>query len=171
VALLKRLAAAALITVACATGVRAASVRAGDPVPAFTLPDWHGRPAAIHTRRGHVVLIDFWASWCATCRTALPGLDALARRHPALDVIAVSIDAERAAADRFLAERVPDTVMTLLHDADGDLFARFGASGMPALYLIDRDGTVRLAEAGYAPDRLAGVEEAAVKLLGADDRR
>lgn len=158
-ALLKRLAtAAALVAVLGATVARAGTVGAGDVVPAFTLPDWHGRPAAIAARRGHIVLLDFWASWCTTCRLALPGLDALARRHPDVEVIAVSIDASRAAADRFLAERLPATVMTLLHDPGGDVFARFGPGGMPALYLIDRDGVVRLAEAGYAPPKLADVE-------------
>ena len=169
-ALLKRLIAGAALVLVLGTGTRAATVDVGEGVPDVTLRDWHGGRAAISERRGRVVLIDFWASWCAMCRTALPALDAIARRHPSVDVLAVSIDGDRGAAERFLAERLPDTAMTLLHDPDGDVFARFGASGMPALYLIDAEGVVRLVESGYVPDRLADVERELERLLSGEKR-
>jgi hypothetical protein len=45
------------------------------------------------------------------------------------------------------------------------VLARFGAAGMPALYVVDRQGIVRLAEAGYAPERLAAIEQIVDTLL------
>jgi thiol-disulfide isomerase/thioredoxin len=149
-----------------ATVAHAARIGAGDRAPEFTLPDWQGRPTALAARRGRVVVVDFWATWCTTCRTALPGLDALARRHPKVDVMAVNIDENRAAADTFLTERLPAPAMTMLHDPGGELLARFGANGMPALYVIDREGVVRLAEAGYAVDRLGEIERTVERFVG-----
>jgi hypothetical protein len=82
-------------------------------------------------------------------------------------VVAIGIDQDPATADRFLAERLPPPAMTVVRDPDGKLLARFGASGMPALYLLDRDGVVRLVETGYDPDRLEQVETEVEKLLTA----
>jgi len=138
----------------------AGGVAVGDRAPDFTLSDWQDRPLALADVRGKVVVLDFWASWCAPCKAALPALDAIARRHSGagLAVLAIDIDTDRREAERFLAERVPEPAMTLLRDAGGDLLARFGASGMPALYVLDREGTVRAAECGYDLAKLDEIE-------------
>jgi len=147
----------------------AGGVGVGDRPPDFTLRDWHDRPVALADLRGKVICLDFWASWCAPCKAALPALDAIARRHAdaGLVVLAVDIDTDRAAAERFVAERLPDTAMTLLRDPGGDLFKRFGASGMPALYVLDRDGTVRAAESGYEIGTLDEIDGLLGQLLSA----
>jgi hypothetical protein len=93
------------------------------------------------------------------------GRDRAARER--VRVVAIGIDKDTEKADRFLAERVPHPAMTMVRDPDGALLARFGASGMPALYLLDRQGVVRLIEGGYDPDRLEHVEEEIEKLLAA----
>ena len=147
----------------------AGGVGVGDRPPDFTLRDWHDRPVALADLRGKVVCLDFWASWCAPCKAALPALDAIARRHAdaGLVVLAVDIDTDRAAAERFVAERLPDTAMTLLRDPGGDLFKRFGASGMPALYVLDRDGTVQAAKSGYEIGALDEIDGLLGQLLSA----
>jgi len=151
---------------------RADAVRVGDPLPDLTLADAHGRPVALATLRGRVVCLDFWASWCGHCKTALPALDAVARRHAArgLTVVAVNVDQSRAPADRFLAERLPDPALTLLYDPDARALARFAPAGMPALYLVDPAGTVRLVEAAYDPARLGEIERAIERALEAARR-
>lgn len=159
-----------LLPLLLAAPAHAADVRPGDLAPAFTLPDWRGRRVSLADHRGRVVCIDVWASWCRPCRAALPGLDAIARRHrdAGLTVLAVNVDRSRAAAERFLAERLPAPTLTLLHDPEGTMPARYGAAGMPVLWIVDRDGVVREVEVGYSPDDLARIERVIVQLLRPD---
>jgi thiol-disulfide isomerase/thioredoxin len=143
------------------------AARVGEDAPGFSLPDRAGRRVGLADLRGRVVCLDFWASWCASCRTALPALDAIARRHQAagLEVVAVDIDAEPAAGDRFLAERLTAPAMTVLRDPEGRVLRDFDARAMPALYLIDHRGTVRAVEVGYDPRHLDAVERRITDLL------
>ena len=144
-----------------------AGLRLGDTLPAVTLADWQGEPMKLGDLRGKVVILDFWASWCEVCRTALPELDALARRHREDEVIvvAINIDRDRARADQFLSHYLPQRHLMLLHDPEAELMARFGADGMPTLYLVDRDGIVRDVKAGYEPGQLDSLESLLKRLL------
>jgi len=130
-----------------ASAAYAGTLRAGDEVPAFALPDGKGTPVSLDAARGKVVCIEFWASWCPVCRSFLPVLDDLARRFDGdLAVLAVNIDQQRSNADRFLAERLPAPALRVLYDPGGGLMSRFGASTMPAAYVVDRRGVVRRIE-------------------------
>ena len=155
-----RLAAAGLVALALLAPAHAASIAAGDAAPPVRLPDRSGQVVSLAALRGQPVVVDFWASWCAVCRTALPALDALARRRAGdgVRVLAVNVDRSRAAADAWLAARLPSPAVTVLLDPEGATLARFGADGMPALYVVDRDGVVRLALSGAALERLDAVE-------------
>lgn len=152
--------------------VRAAAVHVGDGLPVVALPDWQGVPVNLAETRPRVMIVDFWASWCEPCREALPRLDAISRRYAAdgLQVFAVNIDKTRTPADAFLKQHVPTPAMTLLHDPDGAALARYGAAGMPALYVVDQRGVVRLVESGFTADRLRSVEEVVTQLLTRSDR-
>lgn len=151
-----------------AVAAHADAVRVGDRLPDLTVTQWQGGSVALDAWRGRVVVLDFWASWCQICRTALPHLDAMSRRYAeqGLVVVAVNIDSDRRAAQGFLDEYIPRPSVTLLHDPSGSAFARFGASGMPALYVAGRDGVVRMVEVGYLPDRIAKVERVVEGLIG-----
>ena len=74
--------------------------------PNFTLPRLGADGAfAFASVRGHVVLVDFWASWCAPCRHSLPAYDALyGELEPrGFDVVAINLDESEADANAFLA--------------------------------------------------------------------
>jgi thiol-disulfide isomerase/thioredoxin len=152
----------ALLLACSAAVVRADSVRVGDRVPEFSLAARDGGTVVTADLRGKVVCLDFWATWCATCKAALPALDALARRPGFEDVrfLAVNVDRDGELADKWLAQNLPATKLTLLRDGGGTLLSRFGADGMPALYVIDREGVVRRVEAGYETAALKQVESA-----------
>jgi peroxiredoxin len=159
---------AALVTLALAS-TAVATVGEGDTAPAFTLADAGGRPVSLRDFRGRVVVLDFTASWCTACRTALPALAALGTRYAdrGVTILTVSIDAAKADGERFLAEVVPEHRMTVLYDPTASVLARFGAEGMPALYVIDRAGIVRLRATGNASGREAAVGAVLDRLLSA----
>lgn len=146
-----------------------AAVGVGDLAPSFTLPDAAARPVALASLRGHIVVLDFTASWCVACRTALPALAALGQRYAerGVQLVTVVIDASRPNAERFLAEVVPNHGMTVLFDPTAQLLARFGAAGMPALYVIDGSGIVRLVETGYDANRITAIGTVVERLLAA----
>lgn len=148
-----------LVLVACTPAV--GKVTVGDRVPEVTLPNWEGQPVTLAKLRGKVVVIDFWASWCAICRQALPALDAIGQRFAGAPVVVVGInvDKARAAADRFLSTYLPSPRLLFLYDPEAEMLSRFGAEGMPAVYVVDPNGIVRFAESGYAPERLNTVEQ------------
>jgi len=146
----------------------AGAVGPGDRLPAFDLTDWDGAPLGSGALIGKsVVVVDFWASWCVTCRAALPAIDAMAERlrDRGVVVLAVNVDRNRSVADAWLAQRLPDRHVRLAHDPEGTFLARCGAPGMPIVYVVDRDGVVRFAESGYAPDRVAEIERVVEGLL------
>jgi hypothetical protein len=80
-------------------------------------------------------------------------------------MLAVGIDRDRKAAERFLEKTLPDPALTLVYDADGKTTARFAPEGIPALYVVDADGVVRLAAGGYEPEELPALERAIEALL------
>jgi thiol-disulfide isomerase/thioredoxin len=113
-----------------------------EPLPALTLPLLDGGSWSSGSARGKVLVIDVWASWCKPCREGFPKMDALARRHPEARFVALSIDEEREAIDRFLAQ-VP-TRGTVVHDrAQQVLGAPLEVTNIPTVLVIDRAGMIR----------------------------
>lgn len=97
-------------------------------------------PLDLSGLRGKVVIVDFWASWCAPCRQSFPWLNAMQAKYRdrGLVVIGVNVDRERVEADRFLAQTPAE--FNIVYDPDGVLAARYQVPGMPSSYIIGRDG-------------------------------
>ncbi len=133
----------ALVVAGCG-GEERAVVAVGAPAPAYEALTLDGATARLTELRGEVVLLNIWATWCKPCRQEMPALDTLFQRHRAdgLRVVGVSIDSpgER---DR-VAEYAKDlgATYTLWHDPDNVVSTTFLAIGVPASYLIGRDGTL-----------------------------
>ena len=165
----RRVVAAMLAAALVVGGARGASAgaRVDHAAPPLTLPEWQGRDVSLTDLRGRVVVLDFWATWCVPCIPMLPALDDLARRYDAsgVRVLAVDIDQSRAKADGFLREHLPSPALTLLADPDGAALARWGASGMPAVYVIDPAGVVRFSDVGYSPESFRKLDDAVRTLL------
>jgi thiol-disulfide isomerase/thioredoxin len=159
-----------LIAMALASAPAIASIGVGDEAAPFTLADASGQSVTLASLRGQIVILDFTASWCTACRTALPALERLGLSHAGrgVSVVTVTIDTNRRDADRFLAEVVPGATMRVLYDPTGRTLARYGAAGMPAHYVLDRAGIVRFVASGYTADRMGAIDAVVTRLLAAD---
>lgn len=108
--------------------------------PAFTGRRADGSGLALHDLRGRVVLLTFWATWCAPCRTELPVFEALQREIGAEALAVVAVNArERASEVREYAQALGLTFALLL-DPRGAIQRRYGVVGLPTTFLIGRDG-------------------------------
>jgi thiol-disulfide isomerase/thioredoxin len=114
-------------------------------------PSAAGTPVDLESLRGHVVYLDFWASWCAPCRQSFPWMQQMQNTYgqQGLAVIAVDVDRNRRDADKFLAVFHPS--FTVRFDSTGELAERFKVEGMPTGLLIDRRGVVRYTHIGFRP--------------------
>jgi cytochrome c biogenesis protein CcmG, thiol:disulfide interchange protein DsbE len=115
-------------------------------------------PPGLEPVEGHVVWVDFWASWCVPCRRSFPWLNAMHRKYgPAgLQIIAVNLDKDRALAEGFLAE-VP-AEFAVRFDPSAALAKEFGVQAMPSSYLIDADGNVLESHFGFKTAETADYE-------------
>jgi peroxiredoxin len=101
--------------------------------------------------RGSVTLVDFWASWCASCAESFPFLDAIDREFTGegLKVLGISVDEDPADAKAFLAKHAAGFALAL--DERGECPEHFVVQGMPSSFLIDRGGRIREVFLGFRP--------------------
>jgi DsbE subfamily thiol:disulfide oxidoreductase len=143
------LVASAVLTLSTASAFASDATTKPFQAPAFSLKDKAGQVHTLAEFKGHVVLVDFWASWCAPCKASFPALDSLHQDLHAdgLEVVAINVDEDRKDALAFLADRSP--VMTVLFDPQGRSPEDFKVEGMPSSFLIDREGNVRFRHMGF----------------------
>ncbi len=163
---------ALVLAAVVAAGPTTRAARAGDRqvapgqlAPPIRLEAEDGIPVSLAGLRGRVVLVDFWASWCAPCRRAFPEIDRLyADLGPrGFEVLAVNLDERRQDANAFLADR-PHKV-TVVFDPKGTSAEAFGLSGMPSSFLVGRDGKVRFVHVGYTEAVLGAYRREIEQLL------
>lgn len=136
--------------------------------PHFLARDLSGQRLHLEQWRGKVVVLAFWATWCAPCRQELPHLGALQRRRGAdgLMVVAIATDGPPAAAQVGAVARRGAWGVPVVHDADGALAARFNPRGEnPMVVVIDRAGRVAFTHQGYTPGDEAALAQVVTALL------
>ncbi|MEO1039866.1 MAG: TlpA disulfide reductase family protein [Pseudomonadota bacterium] len=136
------------------------------PQPLTTLATADGSEITLADKRGKILLVNFWATWCAPCVEEMPYLDTLQARYGSEDfeVVAVSMDTQRADAAEFL-RRHELTHLALYHDPSLTIAFAAGAPGLPVTILYDRHGGEigRLqGEAKWASDDAFALIEAAL---------
>jgi peroxiredoxin len=145
-------------------GVRLVRFQRPIPAPEFTLPDPQGRPVRLGDLRGRWVLLNFWATWCPPCVQEMPSLERLSRAmaERPFTVLAISLDVEGAAKVKPFAAHLGLTFPIVL-DREGRVADRYGASDLPATFILDPAGQVVLAAKGArdwaSPEILAYLQE------------
>ncbi|MDH3253337.1 MAG: TlpA family protein disulfide reductase, partial [Ignavibacteria bacterium] len=136
----------------------------GKPAPDFTLATIDGQSdLSLKDLRGYVVVLDFWASWCAPCRRSLPELALLESGMKGVKVLAINIDDERQNGIDFLKRNRVSVIA--LYDKDKEVVSRYDIPAMPSALIIDKKGIVRFLHVGYTADDLDGFKKQIEGLL------
>jgi peroxiredoxin len=111
--------------------------------PDFSLPDLDGNTHTLSEYKGKVVFLNLWTTWCPPCRMEMPAMERLYRhlRHRDFVLLAVSADEGGRDAVAPFVEELGLTFPVLL-DPEGKLSPRYGVTGYPETFVIDRDGKV-----------------------------
>ena len=139
---MRRISSTLIIFAALATGCDRGSHprNISTPAPQFTISDGTNS-ADLSKLRGHIVLLNFWATNCAPCIEELPSLLEMQKRMPNVAVVAVSMDQDPDVYRKFLADHHVD-VLTL-RDQEMKVNALYGTVQIPETYIIDRQGILR----------------------------
>jgi len=112
---------------------------------AQTAPDFTVRDGAQTIRlsqfRGKIVVLNFWATWCAPCIDELPSLQELQKTRPDIQVLAVSIDDDPAAYAGFLKQY--DINLLSVRDGSEGANRKYGSVRVPETFVVDRNGVVK----------------------------
>jgi len=118
--------------------------------PEIARADLNGLPVSLKSLRGKVVLLNFWATWCAPCLVEMPVFSGWQQQYgpQGFQVIGISMDDDAAQARKAIT-RLKTSYPIVMGDAK--LGAKYGGvMGLPLSYLIDRNGTVRARYQGEA---------------------
>lgn len=130
------------------------AARVGQPAPDFSLKNSGGETRQLTNYRGKVVLINFWASWCAPCQVELPKLNALAVRNKGrLRVVTINVDNDKAQGQKSLRKLgLASSTMETLWDSKNKAVGAYSPPTMPSSYILDSKGVIRFFHEGYKPD-------------------
>jgi thiol-disulfide isomerase/thioredoxin len=115
--------------------------------------------------RGKVVIVDFWATWCAPCRESFPAYQRLVDQHRGeLVVIGVSVDEEPAGIEKFKADT--KVSFPLVWDEGQGVTQTYRPGTMPTSFVLDRNGVVRFIHEGFRSGDEVAIEREVSSLLG-----
>lgn len=155
-----------LIAITFLLGIYTANAaEVGQVAPQFTLPSFpQNQPTSLTQFKGNVIYVDFWASWCAPCRTSFPLLNKLHQKlkDQGFTVVAINLDEEPANAEKFLKEF--PVAFNILHD-NGEWADKYVVESMPTSFIVDRKGVIQHSHHGFTSDDINELEQKIVQLL------
>jgi peroxiredoxin len=143
-----------------------AGPRVGTPAPEIDAEDFDGKRVKLSDYRGKVVVVVFWASWCAPCCAMIPHERNLVERHrdKPFVMIGVNNDQNPDKAKEITAAQQMTWPVLRTDRLDGALNRLYGVSGIPSVFVIDAEGILR-----YAQVRGPSLDSAVATLLAEMD--
>jgi len=156
----------AAVVMCVAAAATHAAPEVGDAPPDYLGKTPDGEEVRISDRRGKVVLVSFWASWCGYCRQQFPVLDTFQRHvgRDRLEVIVVNFK-EPLRDYRQVLRQARSSPVTWTHDRDGAISDAYGVNAVPRLFVIDKYGGLALTRAGYSEEQLPALIDTVNELL------
>jgi peroxiredoxin len=119
--------------------------------PDFHLTSAQGQEFSLQGLSGRVVVMDFWATWCPSCRESVPELKDLTRKYPSdrLVLISISADEDENSWKEFIAKKKMDWPQ--YRDSDRTIMRAFGVHSFPTYLVMDGEGIIRQRIVGLNP--------------------
>lgn len=111
-----------------------------------------GEKARLSEQQGKLVILTFWASWCAPCRKELPYLENVQRKLGKEKVMVYAVSFQEHEESLYEVRKMAKATgwqLTLLGDPNGRIAAQYAISSIPHLFIIGRDGRILAVHAGY----------------------
>lgn len=112
----------------------------GNPPMDFAVRDLDDQEVHLHDLRGHVVLANFWATWCGPCRAEMTTLQQVYERHREDGFIVVGINVSNRPEEASAFAQEHGLTFPIWRDPLGDVLLEAGIQGLPASFLFDAEG-------------------------------
>jgi len=144
----------------------AGAVEKDQPAPDFSGAALRGtQPVRRADFRGQVLLVDFWASWCAPCRQALPKYQALRQEFAGRGFEVIGVNVDEHPQDGLNALKSMPLAFPLVADPQGKIATAYDVKVMPSSYVVDRHGIVRRINRGFISDDVQALRQTIAALL------
>lgn len=156
--IIRRIRTLLLVGVAAASGCvpveHGGPPRIDAPARDYTATTLAGDTVSLESLRGQVVLLNLWATWCGPCRMETPYLQAIyeERKAEGFEIVGISMDTGDAAEDVAMFVDEYQVTYTILHDPTMQGMELYQVLGLPATFLIDREGILRWMRYGPIPE-------------------
>lgn len=156
-----------VIAVSCLiiSGQADAAPRPGNPAPTFKVSSLSGQTISLDNYGGHVLILDFFATWCRPCRQSIPHLVEMNSKYgkQGLQILGLSVDEDgERLVKSFTEEFHVNYPVALAGDA---ATVAYGVRSVPVMYVIDKKGAVAEIYRGSSTDMARKVEQSIKRLL------
>ena len=135
--------------------------------PDFELKDLSGKTVRLSQFRGHPVLLDFWATWCAPCVYSIPGTQAFYEKNKAKGLVVLGINMNDDPAEVFPFVKQMKMTYPVLYAATSSVPAQYAMEGLPLFIVVDPAGNVTRRYDGFSPAIMDDIETHLTELLEA----